>query len=90
MFRHFSFHSVYKKLYTFIFSKVIPRTILSIVIFVFKGWGIRNITFVDNAVVSSSNPVRQSLFTFQDALKSKPKAQAAADSLKLICPGVVR
>lgn len=52
------------------------------------GWGIRNITFVDNAVVSSSNPVRQSLFTFQDALKSKPKAQAAADSLKLICPGV--
>ncbi|XP_056645877.1 ubiquitin-like modifier-activating enzyme ATG7 isoform X1 [Diorhabda sublineata] len=52
------------------------------------GWGIRNVTFVDNATVSFSNPVRQSLFTYQDSVEAKPKAQAAADGLKLIFPGV--
>lgn len=30
-------------------------------------WGVRNITLVDNSNISHSNPVRQSLFTFQDA-----------------------
>lgn len=53
------------------------------------GWGIRNITFVDNATVSFSNPVRQSLFTYQDSVEAKPKAQAAADGLRLIFPGVI-
>ena len=38
------------------------------------GWGVRNITFVDYGKVSYSNPVRQSLFTFDDSTKGgKPK-----------------
>lgn len=53
------------------------------------GWGIRKITFVDNASVSYSNPVRQTLFNFDDCLKGgKKKAVAAADALKKIFPGV--
>ena len=32
--------------------------------------------------------VRQSLFTFQDSVEKKSKAQAAADSIKLIAPMV--
>jgi molybdopterin/thiamine biosynthesis adenylyltransferase len=55
-----------------------------------QGWGVRNITFVDSATVSFSNPVRQPLFEFDDCLNGgKPKAQCAADSLKRIFPGVV-
>jgi ubiquitin-like modifier-activating enzyme ATG7 len=55
-----------------------------------QGWGIRNITFVDSAKVSYSNPVRQPLFDFEDCLNGgKPKAQCAADKLKKIFPGVV-
>ncbi len=55
-----------------------------------QGWGLRNITFVDSAKVSFSNPVRQPLFEFEDCLNGgKPKAQCAADSLKRIFPGVV-
>ena len=54
------------------------------------GWGVRNITFVDSATVSFSNPVRQPLFEFTDCLEGgKPKAQCAADALKRIFPGVV-
>jgi len=53
------------------------------------GWGIKHITFVDNGKVSFSNPVRQTLFTFEDCLNGgKPKAIAAAERLKLIFPGV--
>jgi hypothetical protein len=52
------------------------------------GWGIRHITFVDYGRVQHSNPVRQSLFTFDDAVKQRSKAEAAADSLKLIFPDV--
>ncbi|XP_076469182.1 ubiquitin-like modifier-activating enzyme ATG7 [Babylonia areolata] len=53
-------------------------------------WGVRHITFLDNSTVSYSNPVRQSLFTFDDCLDGgKPKAQAAAEALKKIFPGVV-
>jgi ubiquitin-like modifier-activating enzyme ATG7 len=53
-------------------------------------WGIRNITFVDSGKVSFSNPVRQPLFNFGDCLEGgKPKAQAAADSLQSIFPGMV-
>jgi ubiquitin-like modifier-activating enzyme ATG7 len=53
-------------------------------------WGIRHITFIDNGRVSFSNPVRQPLFDFQDCLQGgKPKAQAAANRLKEIFPGMV-
>ena len=51
-------------------------------------WGVEKITFIDNGVVSYSNPVRQSLFTFEDSVKKRPKAQAAADALKQIYPSV--
>lgn len=55
-----------------------------------QGWGVRTITFVDNSNVSYSNPVRQSLFTFEDCLHGgQAKAEAAARALKRIFPGVV-
>lgn len=45
---------------------------------------------VDNGRVSYSNPVRQSLFVFEDCMQGgKPKAEAAAESLRKIFPGVV-
>ena len=53
------------------------------------GWGVKNITFLDNSKVSYSNPVRQSLFNFEDCLEGgKAKAQAASEMLKKIFPGV--
>ncbi|XP_074603824.1 autophagy-related 7 isoform X2 [Brevipalpus obovatus] len=53
-------------------------------------WGVRHITFVDSGKVSYSNPVRQSLFVFEDCLDSgKPKAEAAAQNLKKIFPHVI-
>lgn len=52
-------------------------------------WGVRHITFVDSAHVSYSNPVRQSLFTYEDCLAGgKPKAAAAAEALRAIFPSV--
>lgn len=53
-------------------------------------WGIKNITVVDNAKISYSNPVRQSLYTFDDCVKSAGsfKAEAAAASLMRIHPSV--
>ncbi|EGC31572.1 hypothetical protein DICPUDRAFT_156564 [Dictyostelium purpureum] len=52
-------------------------------------WGVRNITFVDSSKVSYSNPVRQSLFTFDDCTpKNKEKSVAAAEALKKIFPAV--
>ena len=51
------------------------------------GWGVKKITFVDNARVAYSNPVRQSLFTFNDCLNGgKPKAASAADAIRAIFP----
>jgi len=50
------------------------------------GWGVRRITFVDSGKVAMSNPVRQSLFTFQDAAQSRPKAEAAAEAVMAIMP----
>jgi ubiquitin-like modifier-activating enzyme ATG7 len=45
-------------------------------------------TFVDGGDVSFSNPVRQSLFEFDDCLDGgKPKAAAAAEKLRRIFPG---
>lgn len=53
------------------------------------GWGVRKITFVDYGSVSFSNPVRQPLFEFEDALNGgAPKATKAAETLKKINPGV--
>eukprot|EP00041_Stephanoeca_diplocostata_P021978 m.520735 g.520735 ORF g.520735 m.520735 type:complete len:246 (+) comp21954_c0_seq6:1689-2426(+) len=52
------------------------------------GWGVETITLVDNGTVSYSNPVRQTLFTFEDSAAAKPKAEAAAFRLKQIFPGV--
>jgi len=55
-----------------------------------QGWGVRNITLVDSARVSFSNPVRQPLFEFEDCLDGgKVKSVCAADRLKKIFPGVV-
>jgi ubiquitin-like modifier-activating enzyme ATG7 len=54
------------------------------------GWGVRNITLVDNAKVSFSNPVRQPLFEFVDCLEGgRDKAATAAASLRKVYPGVV-
>ena len=53
------------------------------------GWGVRKITFVDNANVSYSNPVRQPLFDFKDCLGGgAKKAHRAAETLTEIYPGV--
>jgi ubiquitin-like modifier-activating enzyme ATG7 len=55
-----------------------------------KAWGVHTITFVDNSKVSFSNPVRQSLFTFNDSVNSGDnyKSIKASSNLKLIYPGV--
>lgn len=53
------------------------------------GWGVRHITFVDNAKVSFSNPVRQPLFNFEDCKNGgAEKAIRAAKALQEIYPGV--
>ncbi|KAH7644986.1 ubiquitin-like protein modifier-activating enzyme atg7-like protein [Dermatophagoides farinae] len=52
-------------------------------------WGINHITMVDNKNVSFSNPARQSLYTYQDAIGGvQSKAQAAAIALRLINPSI--
>lgn len=48
------------------------------------GWGVKNITMLDNGTVSYSNPVRQSLFNFEDC--GKPKAETASARIKQINP----
>ncbi|KAK9448476.1 uncharacterized protein V1518DRAFT_438462 [Limtongia smithiae] len=53
------------------------------------GWGVKNITFVDNATVSYSNPVRQPLYTLQDCISGTTvKSVRAAEALREIYPGV--
>ncbi|CAD8092781.1 unnamed protein product [Paramecium sonneborni] len=53
------------------------------------GWGIRKITFVDYGRISYSNPVRQSLYDFEDSTKGgRPKAEVAAEKLKKIFPDI--
>ncbi|KAJ1961540.1 Autophagy protein 7, partial [Dipsacomyces acuminosporus] len=53
------------------------------------GWGVRKITFIDSGRVSFSNPPRQPLYTFADALGGgRPKAEAAAESMRQIFPSV--
>ncbi|CAM9183473.1 unnamed protein product [Discosporangium mesarthrocarpum] len=52
------------------------------------GWGVEHITLVDNGRVSYSNPVRQSLYSFEDCLGGgKRKAPAAAAALSAVYPG---
>jgi ubiquitin-like modifier-activating enzyme ATG7 len=50
------------------------------------GWGARNITFMDNGKVSYSNPVRQSLYNFNDSTSENYKAILAPKKLKEIFP----
>jgi ubiquitin-like modifier-activating enzyme ATG7 len=50
------------------------------------GWGVKNVTLVDNGHVSYSNPVRQSLFTFEDAKAKSAKAETAALRAREIDP----
>lgn len=53
------------------------------------GWNVKTITFVDNATVSFSNPVRQPLYNFTDCLDGgSKKAFVAASALRSIFPGV--
>lgn len=51
-------------------------------------WGVNDITVLDSGNVTYSNPVRQCLFTHEDAVKNKPKATAAAERLKQILPSI--
>lgn len=58
-------------------------------------WGVSKITFVDSGTLSYSNPVRQTLYTFQDCIPQaesncqlRAKAVTAAKALRLIYPGV--
>lgn len=53
------------------------------------GWSISNITFVDNSTVSYNNTVRQSLYTHEDAVQRRYKADAAKDALLRIRPNMV-
>ncbi|XP_065094388.1 ubiquitin-like modifier-activating enzyme ATG7 isoform X2 [Ochlerotatus camptorhynchus] len=53
-------------------------------------WGAQYISFVDCGKVSLSNPVRQSLYLYEDAIDGgKPKALTAAKRLKQINPCVL-
>ena len=58
-------------------------------------WGVKHISLVDNSKISYSNPVRQTLYTFEDCLKRDAnsqggifKAEAAAACLMRIHPSV--
>ncbi|CAM9401241.1 unnamed protein product, partial [Ectocarpus sp. 13 AM-2016] len=52
------------------------------------GWGVQHITFADNGRVAYSNPVRQSLFAFEDCKGGgRFKAEAAAAALSAVYPG---
>eukprot|EP01017_Pseudomicrothorax_dubius_P050007 TRINITY_DN9394_c0_g1_i14.p1 TRINITY_DN9394_c0_g1~~TRINITY_DN9394_c0_g1_i14.p1 ORF type:complete len:599 (-),score=153.72 TRINITY_DN9394_c0_g1_i14:62-1819(-) len=56
---------------------------------VLLGWGVRKFHFIDYGRVAHSNPVRQSLYNFEDSTAGgQPKAKVAAEALKRIFPGV--
>ena len=50
------------------------------------GWGVKKITFLDCGKVSYSNPVRQSLYNFEDV--GKLKAPAAVEAVRKISPEI--
>ena len=51
------------------------------------GWGARNINFLDCSKISYSNPVRQSLYTFNDSQETGSfKSEVASKKLKEIFP----
>eukprot|EP00392_Amoebophrya_sp_AT5.2_P013709 g13838.t1 len=50
------------------------------------GWGVRHITFLDSGIVNFSNPVRQSLFTHQDAVEQRGKAETAFQRARDVMP----
>lgn len=52
-------------------------------------WGAQYITFVDYGNVAHSNPVRQNLYNYEDAVHRKPKATTAADRLREIYPKII-
>lgn len=52
------------------------------------GWGVNTLTFIDAGHVSHSNPVRQNLYTHQDAIDKKRKVDAAVQRIKEIHPQV--
>lgn len=55
-----------------------------------KAWGVRHITFIDNGRVAYSNPVRQSLYEFDNCVNGgQIKAESAANALRKIFPGMV-
>ncbi|GIL43342.1 hypothetical protein Vafri_1113 [Volvox africanus] len=55
-----------------------------------QAWGVRHITLVDSGRVAFSNPVRQSLYTFDDCLGGgRPKAEAAAEALRRTFPSTI-
>ena len=53
------------------------------------GWGVRHFTFVDSGKVHHSNPVRQSLYTYEDVINGgRYKVDAAAEALMKIMPTI--
>jgi ubiquitin-like modifier-activating enzyme ATG7 len=50
------------------------------------GWGFKHINFIDNGKISFSNPIRQSLYKFND--HGLPKAETASKALKEIFPKI--
>jgi ubiquitin-like modifier-activating enzyme ATG7 len=52
------------------------------------GWGFTNLTFVDNGVVSYSNPCRQSLYDIDDCTVRKYKAHAIVEKLLKVNPSL--
>jgi ubiquitin-like modifier-activating enzyme ATG7 len=84
-----SSHTPHPLSYTHSYTHSYPLsyTLLYTLSFAFKPWGVHKITFVDNGKVAYSNPVRQSLFEFNDCIDGgKYKAVAAAEMIKKVRP----